>query len=40
MIAAGIVIVACTSSVLVMFGRMCRPRMTASFAPLATAART
>ena len=40
MIAAGIVSVACTRSVLVMFGRMWRPMITASFAPLATAART
>ena len=40
MIAAGIVTVACTSSVLVMFGRMCLKMIVASFAPLATAAGT
>ncbi len=40
MIAAGIVTVAWTSSVLVMFGRMWRKMIVTSLAPFATAART
>ena len=40
MIAAGIVTVACTSRVLIMFGTMWRRRMIRSEAPFAIAART
>src|SRR5581483_12017727 len=39
-IASGIVTVACTSSVLVMFGRMCLKMIVASLAPFAIAAGT
>ncbi len=37
MMAAGMITVACTSSVFVMFGNTCRRRITLSVAPFATA---